>query len=99
MQTFVMLTRLVRGRAESKVEPETLERQVMRKIETECPSVSWGASYALLGPADYLDIFQAPDCDTAMKVALIVRSFGYATTETWPATDWERFKTIAQAAS
>ena len=95
MQTFVMLTRLDRGGEEAKVSAERCEQQVARKIETECPKVAWSASYALLGGADYLDIFQAPDCETAMKVALIVRSLGHATTETGPATDWARFKALA----
>lgn len=95
MQTFIMLTRLIRVGEDAKISAEQLEREVARKIEAECPGVSWTASYALLGPADYLDIFQAADCEAAMKVALIVRSFGHATTETWPATDWERFKSIA----
>jgi uncharacterized protein with GYD domain len=99
MQTFIMLTRLSRGRDEAQIPPAALERGVMDRIKADCPDVTWTASYALLGPADYLDIFQAPDCEAAMKVALIVRSFGYATTETWPATDWERFKAIARAAS
>ena len=96
MQTFVMLTRLVRGRQEADTPAVRLEQDVMRRVEAECPDVTWTASYALLGGADYLDIFQAADCEAAMKVALIVRSSGHATTETWPATDWERFKVLVQ---
>jgi uncharacterized protein with GYD domain len=51
----------------------------------------------VLGPYDYLDIFEAPDNEAAAKVAVVVRSFGHATTETWPATPWERFRKIIQA--
>jgi len=51
-------------------------------------------SYATLGPYDFLDVFEAPDQATATKVALIIRSFGHATTETWSATPWEDFKKI-----
>jgi hypothetical protein len=94
MQTFVKLTRLLRGRLEAAIPPATLEREVMNKIRLACPDVRWGASYALLGPVDYLDIFQAPDVETAMKVATIVRTDGYASTETWPAIEWERFKSL-----
>jgi len=97
MQTFVMLTRLVRGAPEAGISPAELEGEVMRRIEAECPEVEWVCSYALLGPADYLDLFRAPDCETAMKVALIVRSFGHASTETWPATEWSRFKAFARS--
>jgi uncharacterized protein with GYD domain len=80
-------------RPESVVE---LNKRVEERIKTECPTVRWVANYAVLGPCDYLDIFEAPDADTATKVALIVRSFGHATTETWLATPWDRFVELAQ---
>ncbi len=66
------------------------------KIKEECSGVRWIANYAVLGPCDYLDIFEAPDSDTATKVALLVRSFGHATTETWVATQWDRFLNLAK---
>lgn len=47
-------------------------------------------------PLDYLDIFEAPDPEAATKVALIVRSFGHAATETWLATNWDRFLELAR---
>ncbi len=57
--------------------------------------MKWLANYAVFGPCDYLDVFEAPDADAATKVALIVRSFGHATTETWVATQWDRFADLA----
>jgi uncharacterized protein with GYD domain len=53
-------------------------------------------NYAVLGPCDYLDIFQAADIEVAMKVSTIVRTFGHAHTEVWPATEWQRFKEIVR---
>lgn len=93
MQTFVMLTRLSPGALNR--DPVALEAEVVGRIEAECPGVTWISSYVLLGPADYLDVFLAPDIETAMKVSLIIRTLANATTETWPATDWEDFKKIA----
>lgn len=37
------------------------------RSDSNCPEVRWQASYVLLGPADYLDIFTAPDNATATK--------------------------------
>ena len=96
MVTYVMLTRLspqALTRPESVAE---LNREVEDKIREECSGVKWIANYAVLGPCDYLDIFEAPDADTATKVALLVRSFGHATTETWVATQWDRFLDLAK---
>jgi uncharacterized protein with GYD domain len=96
MATFIMLTRLSHGALKSPEELEKLERKVVDRITAEIPEVEWSASYATLGPYDYVDIFQAPDVESATKVATIVRTFGHAHTETWAATDWQRFKAIAR---
>jgi uncharacterized protein with GYD domain len=96
MATFIMLTRLSHGALKSPEELEKLERQVADRIGAECPVVEWSASYATLGPYDYMDIFEAPDIESATKVATIIRTFGHAHTETWAATDWQRFKEISR---
>jgi uncharacterized protein with GYD domain len=66
----------------------------MERIRSECPSVEWLSNFAVLGPWDYLDIFRAPDVDTATKVSALIRTFGHAHTELWPATEWKHFKEI-----
>jgi uncharacterized protein with GYD domain len=96
MPTYAMLTRLS---PEALTRPESvvdLNGQVEDRIKWECPEVRWLANYAVLGPCDYLDVFEAPDVDTATKVALLVRSFGHATTETWLVTPWDRFTDLAK---
>lgn len=96
MAIYVMLTRLS---PEALARPESvaeLNRQVEDRIKQQCPSVKWLANYAVSGPCDYLDILEAPDTDTATKVALLVRSLGHATTETWIATPWDRFVDLAK---
>ena len=96
MPDFVMLTRLAHGSLSNPSSLENLERDVMERINAECPEVEWMSSFAVLGPYDYLDIFQAPDNETAVKVGTIVRTFGNAETETWPATEWQRFKELVR---
>ncbi len=97
MPTFVMLTRLSPDALTRPGKVDELNQAVEERIKRECPDVRWTSNYAVLGPYDYLDIFDAPDNDAATKVALIVRSFGHATTETWVATKWERFRDMAEA--
>jgi uncharacterized protein with GYD domain len=95
MPTYAMLTRLspeALARPESVVD---LNRQVEDRIKRECPGVRWLANYVVLGPCDYLEIFEASDVDTATKVSLLVRSFGHATTETWVVMPWERLMDLA----
>ena len=97
MAIFVMLTRLS---PEALTRPDAvseLNDRVEERVKRECPGVKWIGNYAVLGPCDYLDIFEAPDADAATKVALLVRSLGHATTETWVATPWDRFLGMAQS--
>ncbi len=94
MQSFIMLTRLAPGSLQSPQSLEQLEQQAAGHIKTDCPEVEWIGNYAVLGPYDYVDIFRAPDCDTAAKVSAIVRSYGHAHTEIWAATDWSHFKNL-----
>lgn len=96
MGTYVMLTKVS---AESMAQPAKLkhyESDVKAKIKRHCPQVKWLSNFAVLGPYDYLDVFEAPDEVMAGKVATIVRSFGHATTETWSAIPWDRFKTMVE---
>jgi uncharacterized protein with GYD domain len=94
MQTFVMLTRLSPDALTSPGSLKKLERQAAENVRSKCSRVKWLHNYAVLGGCDYLDIFQAPDIETAMQVSAIVRSFGHATTEIWPVTEWSRFKEL-----
>ena len=96
MRIFVMLTRLSSGAVRSPQGLEELERQAMARVRKDCPNVEWIGSYAILGPCDYLDIFRAPDIETATKVSTLIRTFGHAQTEIWTATEWERFKEIVR---
>ena len=69
---------------------------VAAHVRATCPGVEWVGSDAVLGPYDYLGIFHAPDLDTASKVSAVVRIYGHAQTETWPATEWDHFKQVVR---
>lgn len=99
MSTYIMLTRLSPEALKAANTLGALERRVVDRVREECPEVEWRLSYAVFGPYDYLDIFTAPDNETAMKVAMIFRTFGHTQTEIWPATEWGRFKELFQSLS
>jgi uncharacterized protein with GYD domain len=94
MPTFVLLTRLTPETVGAPRDLKTLEKSVAERIRRDVPQVKWVSNYAILGPYDYLDLFEAPDEASAAKVAMIIRSFGHAQTETWLAIPWERFRDL-----
>jgi uncharacterized protein with GYD domain len=97
MAMYVVLTKLTPESVKTPQELKRLEKAVSEAIRRECPQVKWLANYAILGPYDYLDIFEAPDEAVAAKVVVIIRSFGHAETETWTALPWERFEGLIPA--
>jgi len=94
MSTFVMLTQLNGSEVKSAKSYEKLEKDVVEAIQNDCPDVKWLTNLATMGPYDYVDIFEAPDIDEAMKVGAIVRSKGNAKVEIWGAESWKRFKEL-----
>ena len=92
MTTYAMLTRLS---PTTSYTPDTLialERDVVRRIERECPSLRWLANFVVLGKLRYLDVFEAPDLETALKAGMVVDLYGQAETEIWPLVEWAQFK-------
>jgi uncharacterized protein with GYD domain len=97
MDTYLMMTRLSPEALTKPEGVEELNRRVEDRVKRECPEVKWLANYSVLGPCDYIDVFEAPSSETATKVSLLVRSFGHATTETWVVTPWKRFLELAKS--
>ncbi len=51
----------------------------------------WVGHYALLGPYDFMDIYDAPNVETAHKVSLVTRAEGAVSAESWQAMPYDKF--------
>lgn len=99
MATYILLTRIDPSVLNDRSAYLAFNEDVVERVNQECPQVAWKANYAVSGPYDYLDIFEAPNNEVAAHVALIVRTAGHAVTETWTATNWDAFKQLIQGKS
>lgn len=94
MTTYVLLSKIT---PHTSGEVRSLGERVRgfkRKLADRYPEVKSLTSYALLGPYDFLHIFEAPDANTAAKVALLAQAFGAGTTETLTAIPFDEFDAI-----
>jgi len=96
MLTFIMLTRVSPEATRSPQTLQELEKRAMEHIRADCPNVNWLNSYALLGPYDYMDIFEAPDFETVAKVSTLIRTYGRSHSEVWAAAEWSAFKKMLE---
>ena len=71
-------------------------RAWLEEINKQCPEVKFIAHYALLGHWDFMDIYEAPDEESAVKVSIISRSFGAYQIESWPAIPSERILQLTE---
>jgi len=93
MAEYVILSKLSSGAVKDPGEIRQLADTVSNRIKSECPNVRWKTSYALMGHYDVLDIVEADSPEEVEKAAMIIRSYGHATTETLHATPWKDFLT------
>ena len=82
MPLFVLMTRLTPEASHDARGRRALGKEWLSRVKTSCPDVKWVAHYAILGPYDFMDIYEAPDDETAHKVSLISRSFPITTVAT-----------------
>ena len=75
---------------------EKIGKKWIEKVSEKCPGVKWLSHYALLGPYDFMDIYEAPDDKTAAKVSMISLDNGAFTSESWPAIPYKRFIELAR---
>jgi uncharacterized protein with GYD domain len=93
---FVLMTRLAPESLQSASGRRAMGKEWLKKVRASCPDVKWIAHYALLGPYDFMDLYEAPDIETAHRVSVISRSEGAVSAESWQALPYDRFLEILE---
>lgn len=95
MATYVLMTKLS---AELLGDPRgrrAVGREWKKRVADLCPEVKFVSHYALLGQYDFMDIYEAPTDEIAVKLSLISRSLGAVCAESWPAIPYDRYLEIS----
>ena len=96
MPRFVLMTRLAPESVKDAEVRRAMGRAWLKKVKSVCPEVEWLAHYAILGPYDFMDIYDAPSVEVAHKVSLITRAEGAVSAESWQALPYERFISLLE---
>ena len=97
MATFVMLIKMSPDLAKNFKSMEEIGKKVGAKYREACPEVQVREHLALLGPYDFLDILEAPNEETAFKMAAVILSSGMASSvETWCALPYQKLLALTK---
>lgn len=96
MATFMLMTKLSPDVTSKMKERAAIGRAWLDKVREKCPEVKFLAHYGLLGPFDFVDIYEAPDAETAAKVSMISLAHGALQAESWMAIPYKRIVELAE---
>ena len=91
MATYVLMTTLSPDVTRNMPNREEVGKQWKERISSKVPEGKGICHYALLGPYDFLDIYEAPNEEAAAKVSMISLSLGALRAESWTAIPYSRF--------
>lgn len=96
MQTYILMTKLSPELARQMRQRAEIGREWLDRVKEKCPEVRFINHYALLGAFDFLDIYEAPDAETAAKVSMISLAHGALQAESWTAIPYKRFLELSK---
>jgi len=96
MKTFILMTKLSPEVCQQVKDRARLGRAWIEQVKEKCPEVKFISHYALLGDFDFMDIYEAPDEETAAKVSMISLYNGAFQAESWTAIPYRRFLELAE---
>ncbi len=97
MPTFALLTKLASEEAKNPSLRAQRGRRWMARVRAKCPGVKWIAHYAMLGPYDFLDIYEAPNEEVAAQVAMLTLALGASAAESWTLIPYDRFLKLTKS--
>lgn len=99
MQTYILLTKLAPHASKQFEERAKSSHDWYKTVKHNCPKVKFLSHYALLGQYDFLDIYEAPNEETAAKVSMISRINGALYAESLIAIPHKRFLELSEEVS
>jgi len=91
MQTYILFTKLSTDLSYEMKNRERQGRNWLEQVRDKCPDVKFLAHYAILGEYDFIDIYEAPDPETAAKVSMISQANGAIQAKSMLAIAYKRF--------
>lgn len=91
MKTFILMTKLSPEISQKMKDRKEIGRMWLDEVKQKCPEVKFISHYALLGAYDFMDIYEAPDEETAAKVSMISLQNGAYCAESWNAIPYNKF--------
>ncbi|NWF51073.1 MAG: GYD domain-containing protein [Ignavibacteriaceae bacterium] len=96
MKTFILLTKLSAEASKQMTNRGEMGRDWLEKVKQKCPEVKFISHYALLGQYDFLDIYEAPDEESAAKVSMISLANGAFQAQSLTAIPYKRFVELTE---
>jgi len=91
MQTYILLTKLAPEVSKKMKERASIGHSWLDQVKDKCPEVKFLSHYAILGQYDFIDIYEAPDNETAAKVSMISQANGALQAESLTAIPYKKF--------
>jgi uncharacterized protein with GYD domain len=96
MQTYILLTKLSPELSTRMKDRANIGKTWIEQVRIKCPEVRFISHYALLGQYDFLDIYEAPDEETAAKVSMISQANGALHAQSLIAIPYKRFLELTE---
>jgi len=97
MPRYILLTKLSPSSLGDSTSRASFGKEWLQTVKSKCPEVKWLDHYALLGAYDFMDIYDAPDEETAAKVSMITMTKGAVSAESMPAIPYKRYLELVES--